>query len=292
MDIEKRRHARVAGPFDGHRIGLINTPVRIYDMSEGGCFVKALHAPPPPGRQLVLKVDVPEEGWICLKAEALYTKPEFGFAVSFVDVPADASDRLRRGLLRLRGLLPESEKDRTMMLPTCPRCRGTSVRPLGMAGSNLPWFTCETCGGVWAAREQVVDEEAPIADSSPSITQQNGAKQILIADDDGSVLALLVRALSGYRILSARDVSEAWTLGQRAPVDLLITDYLMPDGTGEELITRLRHTHPALKVLILTGHVGMLDEEGFGWWKHERHLSKPCRLEEVRAAVTQLIGPP
>ena len=32
----------------------------------------------------------------------------------------------------------------------------------------------------------------------------------------------------------------------------------MPDGTGEELITRLRETDPALKVLILTGHGAML----------------------------------
>jgi DNA-binding NarL/FixJ family response regulator len=47
-------------------------------------------------------------------------------------------------------------------------------------------------------------------------------------------------------------------------VDLLITDYLMPDGTGEELITRLRETHPALKVLILTGHGARLMRDSAG----------------------------
>ncbi len=80
--------------------------------------------------------------------------------------------------------------------------------------------------------------------------------------------------------------------GARTLIDLLITDYLMPDGTGEELITRLRDKHPALKVLILTGHGGMLDDEGFGWWTHERHLAKPCGVDDLREAVTQLIGPP
>jgi CheY-like chemotaxis protein len=222
----------------------------------------------------------------------MYAKPEFGFAVSFVDVPADAADRLRRGLLRLRGQLPESQEDQVMMLPACPRCRGTSVRPLGMAGSNLPWFACATCDCVWAAREPGIDQEAPSADVPASVTQHSSAKQILIADDDGGVLALLTKVLSGYRVLAARDVGEAWTLGRSVLVDLLITDYLMPDGTGEELMTRLRETHPSLKVLILTGHGRMLDDEGFAWWKHERHLAKPCSVDDLRAAVTQLIGPP
>jgi CheY-like chemotaxis protein len=292
VGINQRRHTRVPGPFDGYWIGLLDTPVRIHDLSEGGCFVNSLDTLPSPGRPLVLKIDVPDEGWICLKAQVVYTKPELGFAVSFVDVPADAADRLRRGLLRLRGLLTDSQTDQVMMLPACPRCRGTSVRPLGMAGSSLPWFACATCDAVWAAREPVVDKEAPNTEVPALVTQHSSAKQILIADDDGGVLALLTKVLSGYRLLAARDVAEAWRLGRSTLVDLLITDYLMPDGTGEELITRLRETHPALKVLILTGHGAMLDDEGFGWWARERHLAKPCRLDDLRAAVTDLIGPP
>ena len=293
MSSNQRRHTRVPGPFDGYRIGLLDTPVRIHDLSEGGCFVNSLHALPAPGRPLILKIDVPDEGWICLKAQVVYSKPEFGFAVSFVDVPADAADRLRRGLLRLRGVLSKSQTDQVMMLPACPRCRGTSVRPLGMAGSSLPWFACGTCDSVWAARERGVDEGVPSADvPAISVTQPSSVKQILIADDDGGVLTLLTRVLSGYRLLAARDVAEAWRLGCSTLVDLLITDYLMPDGTGEELITRLRDTHPSLKVLILTGHGAMLNDEGFGWWTHERHLAKPCRVDDLRAAVTDLIGPP
>jgi DNA-binding NtrC family response regulator len=121
---------------------------------------------------------------------------------------------------------------------------------------------------------------------------REGTKHILIADDDGGVLNVLTKGLAGYRILAARDVAEAWTLGHSAPVDLLITDYLMPDGTGEELITKLRQSHPALKVLILTGHERLLNDEGLEWWTKERHLTKPCSLAEIRVVVTELIGPP
>ena len=290
----KRRFVRVGGPFDGWRVGVVNKPLRIYDLSDGGCFVETLEPAPEPGRHLVMKIDVPDEGAIYLKGETVYVKPDVGFAVSFIDVPAEAFDRLRRGLLRLRGVVSEEEQDRAMRLPLCPRCRGAAVRPLGMASSTLPWFTCETCENVWAARQQAtVPDPVAIPDNSPvRLRRREGAKHILVADDDGAILQVLVKALGGYHVLTARDVSEAWALGHSAPLDLLITDYLMPDGTGEELITKLRATHPAVKVLILTGHERLLDDEGFGWWKTERHLTKPCSLAEIRTAVTELIGPP
>ena len=119
-----------------------------------------------------------------------------------------------------------------------------------------------------------------------------GVKQILVADDDGAILALFRKALSDYAVLTARDVAEALAVGRSGSVDLLITDYLMPDGTGEELISRLRERQPSLKVLISTGHAAMLDQEGSDWWTQERHLSKPFPLADLRLAVTELIGGP
>jgi two-component system cell cycle response regulator CpdR len=293
MTSHQRRHVRVAGPFDGWRIGFVNTAVRVYDLSDGGCFLETSDEAPAPGAHLVLKIDVPHQGWIYLKGETVYVKPNVGFAVSFVDVPAESSDRLQRGLLQLRGVLPESEQDQALMLPVCPRCRATSARPLGMAASTLPWFTCGACEHVWAARELPrIDDIALPHDARPATSRHQGSKQILIADDDGGVLGVLEEGLSGYRVLTARDVAEAWTLGHSVSLDLLITDYLMPDGTGEELITKLRHTHPALKVIVLTGHQQMLDDEGYSWWKTERHLGKPCTIAEIRATVMELIGSP
>ena len=83
-----------------------------------------------------------------MKAQAVYSKAGAGYAVSFLDMPTEASDRLQRELLRLRGLLPEAERDRAMMLPICSRCRSTAVRAVGMAASTLPWFTCDECAFV------------------------------------------------------------------------------------------------------------------------------------------------
>ena len=74
MDTDRRQHVRVAGPFDGYRVGLLDSPVTLYDLSEGGCFVNGDHATPDAGRNLVLKINVPDEGWLLLKARALSSK--------------------------------------------------------------------------------------------------------------------------------------------------------------------------------------------------------------------------
>jgi hypothetical protein len=97
----RRRHDRVSGPFDGRRIGVLHTPVRIYDLSGGGCFINSMHEQKP-GIAVVLEIDLPGEGWIRVKCETLYTKPGFGFAVRFVDMTAGISTRLERGLEKLR----------------------------------------------------------------------------------------------------------------------------------------------------------------------------------------------
>ena len=118
-------------------------------------------------------------------------------------------------------------------------------------------------------------------------------KHILIVDDDSSVLDLVSRALRSYRLSLARDPDEALHVaGHVGSLDLLITDYMMPSMTGEELIGRLREQWPGLSVLILTGHAAFLDAENAPWWTNEAHLEKPFEIGRLRAAVTELIGPP
>lgn len=99
---ERRESDRVPGPFDAWRVGVLETPVRIYDISLGGCFVHAMHEQMP-GVVVMLKIQMPREGWLELKAETLYRRPGFGFAVRFVDMTLDQKDRLQRALDALHG---------------------------------------------------------------------------------------------------------------------------------------------------------------------------------------------
>lgn len=118
-------------------------------------------------------------------------------------------------------------------------------------------------------------------------------KHILVVDDDRTVLDVVRRALDNYRLTFARDPDEAlWMAADLVSLDLLITDYLMPSMTGEELIGRLRALRPGLQVLILTGHAALLDQENPSWWTNEVHLAKPPSLSELRGTVAKLIGLP
>lgn len=94
---DRRESDRIPGPFDAWRVGSLETPVRIYDLSLGGCFVHAMHEQEQ-GVIVMLKIDLPEAGLIELKAETLYRRPGFGFAVRFIDLDAESAARLDRGL--------------------------------------------------------------------------------------------------------------------------------------------------------------------------------------------------
>ena len=99
------------------------------------------------------------------------------------------------------------------------------------------------------------------------------------------------RTLSDYKVTTARDGGEALViLASAEPVHLLLTDYLMPVMTGEELVNRARAHRPGLPVLIMTGHSRAVAAADPVWWAAERHVTKPFRLDALREAVVSLIG--
>ena len=93
----RRESDRIPGPFDAWRVGVLHTPVRIYDISLGGCFVNAMHEQVP-GVVVMLEVQLPGEGTLELKARTLYRRPGFGFAVRFIEMDDQTRARLARAL--------------------------------------------------------------------------------------------------------------------------------------------------------------------------------------------------
>jgi len=96
----RRRDDRVRGPFTGLEIGPIDRPVRIYDLSESGCFVTSVIETPP--SHLTLKVYLPHEGWISVKTETVRSMPGHGYTVRFIEISDDSRVRLERSLRQLQ----------------------------------------------------------------------------------------------------------------------------------------------------------------------------------------------
>jgi hypothetical protein len=96
MSAEKRVYPRILGPFDGTRVGVIDFPIQVHDISVGGCFVNYFAHPPEPGRRFTLRIDLPEQGPIEVRVESLYGRSKFGYAVRFVEISEEARIKLLR----------------------------------------------------------------------------------------------------------------------------------------------------------------------------------------------------
>jgi hypothetical protein len=97
---QRRQATRVPGPFDGRRLGALSVALRIHDLSVGGCLIESYYEASV-GRRIQLEIELPYAGWIRLNAEILYLRPDYGFAVKFVDVPERTRGQLERVIDRL-----------------------------------------------------------------------------------------------------------------------------------------------------------------------------------------------
>ena len=106
--LSRRRYARVRGPFDGKREGPLSVPIRIHDLGIGGCLVQCFHEEPA-GRRIKIALELPHEGWVTLEAEILYTRLDYGYAVKWVNVPAETHSKLERVINHLLTKSPTDE---------------------------------------------------------------------------------------------------------------------------------------------------------------------------------------
>lgn len=89
----------------------------------------------------------------------------------------------------------------------------------------------------------------------------------------------------GYTVLSAGSIAEALQQAQAQPVDLLISDLNLPDGTGHELVGKFREIRPDTRAIALSGYDDADDirqsrEAGFS-----QHLRKPIELATLEKAI-------
>ena len=115
---------------------------------------------------------------------------------------------------------------------------------------------------------------------------------VLVVDDEELVRKFVDRVLTeaGYQITTASDGPEALEVAARLErFDILVTDVMMPQMTGDELARRVRVTKPGMKVLYLTGFSDRLFKEKVTLWADEAFLDKPCSVKGLLQAVSLLL---
>jgi two-component system cell cycle sensor histidine kinase/response regulator CckA len=99
----------------------------------------------------------------------------------------------------------------------------------------------------------------PTSDHPPSTQRKlHGNECVLLVEDDEQVRALACAILRrhGYRVLDASSGGDALLICEQVkePIDLLLTDVVMPRMSGRELAERVRARRPEIKVLFMTGY--------------------------------------
>jgi two-component system cell cycle sensor histidine kinase/response regulator CckA len=116
---------------------------------------------------------------------------------------------------------------------------------------------------------------------------------VLIVDDEETVRRFVERVLkdAGYQTAVASGGAEAIEAAARlGSFELLVTDLMMPQMTGDELARRLRLAEPKLKILYLTGYSDRLFQDKATLWEDEAFLEKPCTVKSLKEAVSLLLS--
>lgn len=118
--------------------------------------------------------------------------------------------------------------------------------------------------------------------------------QILIIDDDELVRAALVLLLErqGHETLEARDGCQARRIIDACVPDLVITDIIMPEMEGFQLIHEVRKVAPGLKIIALSGGDPIVGQDIPGLASRlgaDYAFSKPIDQHEFLSSVTRLL---
>ncbi|HEX2250487.1 MAG TPA: PAS domain S-box protein [Gemmatimonadales bacterium] len=120
-----------------------------------------------------------------------------------------------------------------------------------------------------------------------------GTETVLLVEDEAAVRASLRRLLElhGYTVLEARNGAEALKIyeAHEGRVDLVLTDVVMPEMGGLELVDQLRSARPDLKVLIMSGYAERALTSNGSIPKGTGYLEKPFTAEVLMRRLREVL---
>lgn len=117
---------------------------------------------------------------------------------------------------------------------------------------------------------------------------------ILVADDDRAIRTVLERALvrEGYGVRLASNAGTLWSWVAAGEGDLVITDVVMPDENGLDLVPRIREIRPELKVIVMSAQSTLLTAVKANERGAYEYLPKPFDLTELVSVVDRALQDP
>src|ERR1700712_1369404 len=130
----------------------------------------------------------------------------------------------------------------------------------------------------------------PISSEGPPMTPPT----VLVADDDRSIRTVLMQALgrSGYQVRCTGNAATLWRWVEDGEGDLVITDVVMPDENGLDLIPRIKRVRPDLRVVVMSAQSTLMTAVKAAQRGAFEYLPKPFDLKELLAVVGRALAAP
>lgn len=114
-------------------------------------------------------------------------------------------------------------------------------------------------------------------------------KTVLVVDDERAIRLAMSRALRDHcRVLVAENLDDALSQMRSEPIDVVLADYAMPGGTGEELLRAVSRDYPTVRRVLVSGtppdHLDTLLEDGLV----EIFIAKPWTVDEIVGVLKNL----
>ena len=157
------------------------------------------------------------------------------------------------------------------------------------------WVDSEPGGGTTFKIYLPRTEEAAEATSRTSATAGgfHGVETLLLVEDNEAVRDVFKEVLEsrGYKVLAAAGPEDALRLteGHGGPINLLVTDLMMPGMTGHDLAGRLRAVRPEIKILFVSGYPGGPGGEQTRLQPGESFLQKPFTSQVFITKVREIL---
>ncbi|MCW3097608.1 MAG: two component, sigma54 specific, transcriptional regulator, Fis family [Chthonomonadaceae bacterium] len=124
------------------------------------------------------------------------------------------------------------------------------------------------------------------------MSQPTKTNTILIADDEPNIRRVFEAMFTkeGYTVFTAENGKRALDIAAANPIDVLVSDLIMPDMNGVELLQRVKEMHPNCAAIIVTAYGTIKSAVEAMRYGAFTYLSKPFDIDEVRVVLKQAIA--
>jgi two-component system, cell cycle sensor histidine kinase and response regulator CckA len=132
-----------------------------------------------------------------------------------------------------------------------------------------------------------------IPDVNQERVKRSGTEHILVVEDEGLVRKALVRSLEacGYTVVGAADAQQAMGLcdEMEKPVDLILTDLVMPHMRGDEFACKIKQRWPTVKIVLMSGYMNQADEQSCMVFPKMNYMQKPFKPQELQERIRKIL---